>query len=66
MRTLSDSERHDLRTALLSIRWCAELLTPADNSQPPIQLITNHLLKSYETLAPVIEALLEDEEGTES
>ena len=66
MRSLSDSERHDLKTALMSIRWCPELLTPADNSQPPIELITNHLMKSYETLAPVVEALLIAEEGTES
>ena len=66
MRSLSDSERHDLKTALMSIRWCAELLTPADNSQPHIELITDHLMKSYETLAPVVEALLIAEEGTES
>ena len=66
MRSLSDSERHDLKTALMSIRWCAELLTPAYNSQPPIELITDHLMKSYETLAPVVEALLIAEEGTES
>ncbi|MEY2986744.1 MAG: hypothetical protein RJB13_265 [Pseudomonadota bacterium] len=66
MSTLSISERHDLKTALLSIKWCAELLTPADNSQPPIKLIAEHLLKSYERLSPVVEALLESEEGTES
>lgn len=66
MRPLSDSERHDLKTALLSIRWCAELLTPADASQPPVQLIAEHLLKSYGTLAPVVEALLSSEEGEET
>lgn len=66
MRSLSDTERHDLKTALLSIRWCAELLTPADNSQPPIQLIAEHLMKSYDALAPVVEALLCTEEGRES
>lgn len=66
IRALSDSERHDLKTALLSIRWCADLLQPADGSAAPIALIVNHLQKSYETLAPVIEAVLTAEEGSQT
>jgi hypothetical protein len=55
---LSAQQRHDIAAALLSIQWAADLLKPADGTEPPVDLIYNQLNQSYRLLKPVIEQLL--------
>ncbi|MFZ9520342.1 MAG: hypothetical protein ACO3A4_07685 [Silvanigrellaceae bacterium] len=59
--SLSDKQKHDLKSALLSIKWAAELLRPADGSEPPVELIAEQLLHAFNHLNPVIEKILTSE-----
>jgi hypothetical protein len=63
---LSSQQRHDLKTALLSVRWAAELLRPADGSEPPYDLIAEQLMNAFSQLEPAIEHILslKGEHGT--
>lgn len=61
---LSDEQKHDLMAALLSIKWAADLLQPADGSLPPCALIAAHLRKSHLYLTPFIDAILAQSEGS--
>ncbi|NBX17742.1 MAG: hypothetical protein EBR09_10285 [Proteobacteria bacterium] len=56
--SLSPQQRHDLKSALLSVRWAAELLQPSDGSEPPCELIAGQLMHAYSQLEPVIEYVL--------
>lgn len=55
---LSTQQRHDLKSALLSIRWAADLLQPQDGSEPPCSLIATQLQQAYRQLQPFVEAIL--------
>lgn len=55
---LTNQQRHDIKAALLSIKWSAELLNPPDGSQPPCELISDQLMHAFETLRPLIEQIL--------
>ena len=56
--TLTNQQRHDIKAALLSIKWSAELLKPPDGSEPPCELISAQLTHAFETLRPLIEQIL--------
>lgn len=58
LEQLNQQQRHDLRSALLSVRWAADLLRPADGSEPPLELIADQLHHAYAQLQPVIDLIL--------
>lgn len=60
---LSDAQKHDLRAALLSIKWASELLEPIDGSEPPCDLIAAQLRASYANLSIFIEPFLAPADG---
>lgn len=64
LQNLSDEQKHDLMAAFLSVKWAADLLQPADGSEPPCALIAAHLRKSHQQLTPFIEAILEQNKGS--
>jgi hypothetical protein len=55
---LSEAQKHDLKAALLSIKWSAELLEPADGSEPPCALVAAQLRQSYANLSAFISPFL--------
>jgi hypothetical protein len=59
--SLTDKQKHDLKAALLSIQWAADLLRPADGSEPPVDLIAEQLMQAFNQLRPVIEKILSSE-----
>ena len=61
LSSLTDKQKHDLKSALLSIQWAADLLRPADGSEPPVDLIADQLMHAFNQLRPVIETLLSGE-----
>lgn len=56
--SLNSQQRHDLKSALLSVRWAAELLRPVDGSEPPCELIADQLMTAFRQLEPYIEGIL--------
>jgi hypothetical protein len=56
--TLTNQQRHDIKAALLSIKWSAELLKPPDGSNPPCELISDQLTHAFEILRPLVEQIL--------
>lgn len=62
LSNLTLQQRHDLKNALLSVRWAAELLRPPDGSHPPCELISEQLHAAYHLLQPVIDSLLSEGE----
>ncbi|MEN9528766.1 MAG: hypothetical protein RI932_639 [Pseudomonadota bacterium] len=55
---LSDLQKHDLKAALLSIKWASELLEPVDGSEPPCTLVAAQLRQSYVQLSSFIAPFL--------
>lgn len=60
---LTAQQKHDLKAALLSVKWAAELLEVAEDTPPPFELIAAHLRKTHEYLTPFIEAILAQNKG---
>jgi len=60
---MSEAQKHDLKAALLSIKWASELLEPIDGSEPPCALIAAQLRASYANLSIFIEPFLASADG---
>lgn len=60
--SLNAQQRHDLKAALLSVRWAGELLKTSDESQVPRELIAEQLLDAFRRLQPFVEKIIIQEE----
>lgn len=64
LNQLTQQQRHDLRAAILSVRWAADLLCPSDGSEPPLELIAEQLRQAYTEIQPVIDLVLTQKRQT--
>ncbi|MEY4065770.1 MAG: hypothetical protein RIR26_1978 [Pseudomonadota bacterium] len=56
--------RHDLKTALLTLRWVAEIFENSEGERPSDGVIAMQLRKSHDTLESLLSPLLQDEENS--
>lgn len=57
-------QKHDLKAALLSLRWVAEIFEKPQQERPADTLIAGQLRKSHDFLLNILTPLLKDDENT--
>ena len=66
MTDVSLLQKHDLQTALLTLRWVAEIFEKPEGERPSDALIAQQLRKSHDLFQSILTPLLQDKETTSS